>query len=179
MDIETTSLLAIEAADLAQQPYMVEVSCVKTNYNLDIIAILTTLVKPPIRIPFEVVNIHGITDEEVANQKPFAGHYRQLANFFLDVSILVGHNLQFDKHVLEYELKRINKVTNFPWPPNNVCTVEEIMKVKGHRMSLSNLYFELFGATFEEAHRAEADTKALVRVYKEMVNRQWTEGPSA
>jgi DNA polymerase-3 subunit epsilon len=178
MDTETTALLAVEAADLAHQPHMVEISCVKTNYDLDIIAILTTLVKPPIRIPLEVVNIHGITDEEVSGQKPFAGHYKQLANYFLDVSILVGHNLQFDKHVLEYELRRINKVTNFPWPPKNVCTVEEVMKIKGYRMSLGNLYFELFGETFEEAHRAEADTKALVRVYKEMINRQWAEMPT-
>jgi DNA polymerase III epsilon subunit-like protein len=175
MDTETTSLLAIDAADLAQQPHMVEISCIKTDYHFDIVSMFTTLVKPPIRIPFEVINIHGITDEEVANHKPFAGHYKLLAEYFLGVTCLVGHNLQFDKHVLEYELKRINKVTNFPWPPKNICTVEEAMKIKGHRISLGNLYFELFGQNFEEAHRAEADTKALVRVYKEMVNRQMVE----
>ena len=175
MDTETTSLLAVEAADLYQQPYIVEITCIKTNYELAILDVFTTLMLPAIQIPEEVTKIHGISNAEVVGQKPFAGHYRQLANFFVGVTHLVGHNLQFDKRMLEYELRRINKVTSFPWPPNNICTVEEIQKIKGYRMSLSNLHTELFGIGFEEAHRSEPDTRALVRVYKEMINKQMTE----
>jgi DNA polymerase III epsilon subunit-like protein len=175
MDTETTSLLAIEAADLAHQPHIIEIACVKTDYDFNITDIYTTLIKPPIRIPLEVINIHGITDEEVSGQKPFAGYYRQLSSFFIGVTHLIGHNLQFDKRMLENELKRINRVTNFPWPPKNICTVEEIMKIKGHRMSLSDLHFELFGQGFEEAHRAESDTMALVSVYKTMIYRKMVE----
>jgi len=176
MDTETTALLAVEAADLEQQPHMVEIACIKTDIHLDNIEVLSQLIKPPIRIPGEVINIHHITNEDVAYQKPFAGYYRQIANFFIGTTHLIGHNLQFDKRILENELKRINKVTSFPWPPNNICTVEEILKIKGYRMSLSALYEELFGMQFVEAHRAEADTKALVEVFKEMIRRKWTKG---
>jgi DNA polymerase III epsilon subunit-like protein len=38
-------------------------------------------------------------------------------------------------------------------------------------MSLGDLHEELFGVRFEEAHRAEADTQALVRVFKAMVEK--------
>ena len=176
MDTETTALLAVEAADLEQQPYIVEIACVKTNIFLDKPEVFSQLIKPPIRIPGEVINIHHITNEDVAYKKPFAGYYKQLASFFMGATHLIGHNLQFDKRVLENELKRINKVTSFPWPPNNICTVEEIMKIKGHRMSLGDLHEELFGVRFIEAHRAEADTMALVRVFKEMINRNWVRG---
>lgn len=176
LDTETTSLLAVEAADLVNQPYIVEISCIKCNLENEDQDILSLLIKPPITIPDEVIKIHGITNEQVARQKPFAGHYRDLAKFFVGVSHMIGHNLQFDKRMLENELRRIHKVTNFPWPPYNICTVEEIMKIKGHRMSLGDLHEELFGVRFEEAHRAEADTQALVRVYKEMVKREMVKG---
>ena len=38
-------------------------------------------------------------------------------------------------------------------------------------MALGDLHEELFGVRFEEAHRAETDTMALLRVFKEMVYR--------
>jgi DNA polymerase III epsilon subunit-like protein len=171
IDTETTNLLAVEAADLVNQPHVVEICCIKTNIWLEKPTVLSVLVKPPIRIPDEVIKIHHITNEDVQNKKPFAGHYHELAAFFLGATHLVGHNLQFDKRILENELKRINKLTQFPWPVNNICTVEEIRKIKGHRMSLGDLHEELFGVRFEEAHRAEADTQALVRVFKAMVEK--------
>jgi len=171
MDTETTSLLAVEAADITNQPYIVEIACVKSNIHFDPPEVYTQLIKPPIRIPDEVIKIHHITNQDVASMKPFAGYYKKLADFFLGVTHLVGHNLQFDKRVLENELKRINKLTNFPWPPINICTVEEIFKLRGHRMNLGNLHEELLGYRFEEAHRAEADTLALMRVFEAMVSK--------
>ena len=171
MDTETTNLLAVEAADIENQPYIVEVACVKTTMAFDPPEVYTSLIKPPRAIPENVIRIHHITNEAVADKKPFAGYYRNLASFFVGVTHLIGHNLQFDKRVLENELKRINKLTNFPWPPFNICTVEEIFKIKGYRMRLGDLHEELLGYRFEEAHRAEADTLALMRVFKEMVNK--------
>ena len=84
---------------------------------------------------------------------------------------MIGHNLMFDKGMMINELRRINKQYNFPWPINNTCTVEEIVKVKGHRMRLGDLYEDFFNERFDSAHTAEADTTALLRIFKEMVNR--------
>jgi DNA polymerase-3 subunit epsilon len=178
LDTETTSLLAVEAADLVNQPYIVEIYLLITDMNLEPLDEYHTLVKPPISIPQNVIDIHGITNERVAGQKPFAGVYKRLASMFISSMYMVGHNLQFDKRMLMYELERINKVTNFPWPVGNICTVEEIQKIKGHRMSLSDIHEELFGQRFEAAHSAKADTQALLRVYKEMIKRNMTKGPT-
>jgi DNA polymerase III epsilon subunit-like protein len=178
LDTETTNLLAIEATDINNQPHIVEIYCEKTTMQFETIESYHTLIKPPIRIPENVIKIHGIDNEAVTKQYPFAGYYQPLARFFVGVTHIVGHNLQYDKRMMIYELQRINKQFSFPWPIYNICTVEEIFKIKGHRMSLGDLHFELFGTRFESAHSAEADTKALIRVYKAMVERRMVKGPS-
>jgi DNA polymerase III subunit epsilon len=177
LDTETTSLLANEAAELDHQPYIVEIDCIKTNEQLEPFAVFHTLIKPPISIPNDVIKIHGIDNDKVKDQKPFAGHYRQLASFFIGCTHLIGHNVQYDKRMLIYELQRINKQYSFPWPPRDICTVEEIQKIKGYRLSLGDLHAELFGEGFASAHSAEADTKALLRVYREMITRNMVKGP--
>jgi DNA polymerase III epsilon subunit-like protein len=177
LDTETTNLLAVEAADLENQPYIVEIFCLKTDEFLEPVSQFHTLIRPPIGIPQEVTKIHGITNERVASEKPFAAHWRQLSQFFLGCTHMIGHNLQYDKRMILYELQRANKQYNFPWPIYNICTVEEIQKIKGHRMSLGDLHEELFGQRFESAHSADADTKALLRCYREMVHRQMVKGP--
>jgi DNA polymerase III epsilon subunit-like protein len=177
LDTETTALLAVEAADIQHQPYIVEIYLTKTTIDLEKISELHLVIKPPISIPKEVTKIHGIDDELVKDKNPFSAHYRQLASYFLDVTHMVGHNVQYDKRMLMYELRRINKQFNFPWPIRDVCTVEEIQKIKGHRLSLQNLHEELFGTQFPNAHRAKDDVEALVRVYKEMIRRDMIKAP--
>jgi len=178
LDTETTALLAVEAADLQHQPHIVEIYAIKTDDFLRKVSIFHKLIKPPIKIPPEVIKIHGIDDDAVKNEKPFAGYYRMLADYFIGVTHMIGHNLQYDKRMLLYELQRINKQHNFPWPPRDICTVEEIQKIKGHRMSLGDLHEELFGMRFDNAHRAEDDTEALLRVYQEMLRRNMVKGPT-
>ena len=169
LDTETTALLAVEAAGVEHQPHIVELYLLKTDDQLRELDELHLLIKPPIKIPDETIKIHGITNEKVKDKKPFAGYYRTISNFVIGTRCMVGHNLQYDKRVLQYELERINKVTSFPWPPTQVCTVEETQKRKGHRMSLGDLYEELFGTRFDAAHTAEADTRALLRIYRKMM----------
>lgn len=169
LDTETTALLAVEAAGVEHQPHIVEIFLLKTTDALDELDSLHLIIKPPIAIPEETSKIHGITNDKVKDCKPFAGYYRQIARFFLGVDYMIGHNLQYDKRVLLYELERINKVTNFPWPIVNICTVEETYKRRGHRVNLSDLHEELLGVRFEAAHTAEADTRALLRIYRKMM----------
>jgi len=178
LDTETTNLLAVEAAELQHQPYIVELFCIKTGNFLEEIDVFHKVIKPPITIPDNVIKIHGITNETVAKERPFAAYYQQLAAFFIGCTHMIGHNLQYDKRMMMYELQRINKQYNFPWPIYNICTVEETQKIKGHRMFLSDLHMELFGQSFDSAHSAEADTRALLRIYREMVKRRMVKGPS-
>jgi DNA polymerase III epsilon subunit-like protein len=178
LDTETTALLAVDAADIIKQPHIVEIYLEKTTLDLEPISSMHLVIKPPISIPPEVTKIHGIDNALVKNKNPFAAHYKDLATYFLDVSHMVGHNLQYDKRMLIYELQRINKQYQFPWPIRDICTVEEILKIKGHRMTLQSLHEELFGGQFPNAHRAEGDVKALIRIYKEMIRRNIVKEPT-
>jgi DNA polymerase-3 subunit epsilon len=172
-DTETTGLLVPEISGLDKQPYIIELYAIKLDDDLNVCEHLQLWCKPSISIPDEVSNIHGYTNEFVKDKKPFIGVWREFAEFVLGARSMVGHNLQFDKQVLYYELQRINKHLNFPWPPGAVCTVEEIQKQKGYRMNLNDLHAELFGRGIEGAHHGAADVEATVNVYKEMVKREW------
>jgi DNA polymerase-3 subunit epsilon len=176
-DTETTSLLNVEAAELKDQPQIVELYAHKTNYSLEPIAEYHAYLKPNIPIAPEASKVHGITDDMLKGYNPFALHYKQLAYFFTGVTHLVGHNIQFDKSVLLYELRRIGKEHNFPWPIHNVCTIEIIVQQKGHRMSLSDLHLELIGESFQETHTAKADTIAVRNVFRKLVEKEMVEPP--
>jgi DNA polymerase III epsilon subunit-like protein len=177
MDTETTSLLGIEAASLDAQPQIVELYCHKTNYNLETIADYHAYMRPNVAIAPEASKVHGITDDMLRGYNPFALHYKRLAYFFTGATHLIGHNLLFDKNVLKYELARIDKVTNFPWPIHDVCTIEVCVVNKGHRMSLSDLHLDLLGESFSETHTAKADTLALRNVFRSMVEKKMIESP--
>lgn len=172
IDTETTSLLAVEAADMADQPQILEIYCMKTDEYLMPINEFHAYCRPTIPIPEQSSKIHGITDDKVADALPFALHYKSLAKFFLGAERLIGHNLQFDKNVLSWSLRRINKQFNFPWPIQDICTIETVVKYKGHRMSLSDCHLEFIGESFAETHTAKADTQALHRIFREMVSRE-------
>jgi len=171
-DTETTSLLAPEIAGADAQPHLVEFAGVKINHQLQTIDQLNFMVKPRVPIPEDATKVHGYTDETVKGMKPFAAHWRILADWFLGATHCVGHNLQYDKLVLSWELIRIGKQLNFPWPPGAICTVEEIQKLKGYRMSLSDLYVELMGESFHNAHSAVADVQATAKVFIKMVEKE-------
>ncbi len=170
-DTETTSLLAPEIAGQAAQPHLVEFAGIKLEEQLAVVDKLTFIVKPPVDIPEDATKVHGYTNDTVANEKPFAAYWKRLANWFVGATHCVGHNLLYDKNVIQWELTRIGKQMNFPWPPGAICTVEEIQKIKGYRMTLTDLYVELMGSTFADAHSATADVQATSEVFRAMVTK--------
>ena len=164
-DTETTGLLKPESANLELQPYITEIYCVKIDESFQIIEEIDTFVKPPIPIPPEVVKINNINDEMVKDAPVFPLLYSRLAKFFTGVDVVVAHNLPFDIGILLNELRRIDKVTKFPWPRHQICTVEKTMHLKGHRLKLAQLHQIALGKGFKDAHRAKQDVFALVRCF--------------
>ena len=57
---------------------------------------LNELINPERDIPWESVKIHHITDEHVRG-KPTLPELQSKINLFLKKSILIGHNIEFDK----------------------------------------------------------------------------------
>lgn len=164
-DTETTGLLVPEINELAAQPYIVDFYAVKIDEDFNILGEIETYVKPPISIPAELTKIHGVSNDTVKDAPTFSELYPKLAEFFLGVDTLVGHNVSYDRSMVANELLRCGKLLNFPWPINHICTVEMSLWIEQRRMNLSNLHAHCTGKPHADAHRAKSDVFALVRCY--------------
>ena len=165
-DLETTGLPKAEGADLDLQPRITEFGAVKLDDDLNEMGVLEFMCNPGIPLDPQIIKITGITDEELASKKPFVAMLDEVCDFFLGERTLVAHNLPFDRTVLKFELERLGKVTSFPWPPNQICTVEVGETVWNKKRKLGDIYFEVTGKEHKGAHRSIADVRALIEVVK-------------
>ena len=164
LDVETTGLVKPELVPLHEQPQIIEFAGIKLDdYTLEETERLSFLVNPGCTLPEVIVKITGLTDADLKDEQPFASSYHELVNFFIGEYYMVAHNLDFDKSLLKFELMRIGKEFAFPWPPRQVCTVEASYGIQNKRLKLGALHQLVTGTDFKDAHRAMADTEALVR----------------
>jgi DNA polymerase III epsilon subunit-like protein len=187
-DTETTGLIDNSAIPLKQQPHIIELTAIKIDLDhcvqwaaakedkwpegrdrlLAEAPVFTSLFRHP-KLPEDTLKITGITQEMVNLAPQFASKVRDLQRFFLGATHLVGHNLSFDREMLANELRRLDMLTQFPWPPKHICTVEATETLDGFRLGLNDLHEKLTGARFSEHHRSEPDTRATARVFMELV----------
>lgn len=171
-DTETSGLLAVSAADIQHQPYLIELVALKLNNDLVLVDKLHVRCKPPIKIPDDAIKVHRITNEMIAECGPFSSVYLDIAEFFVGCNVIVGHNALYDKMVLWYELVRLGKQMSFPWSIRTIDTAEVSGQYYGHRKSLQDLYIELFGTGFSDAHSADVDCARTMQCFVEMKKRE-------
>ena len=170
MDTEATELLAPEASDINLQPHIMEFAGIKLDKQMNEVERISFLVTPPISVPPEVIKITGLMDEMLKDAGALITHMSKLQKFFVGSEILVAHNASYDVGVLSYELQRLGLQNKFPWPPRHICTVESTMQIRGYRLNLAKLHEHLFNQKFEGAHRALADTEALLKCFRKLVD---------
>ncbi len=163
-DTETTGLPLKGNAPVSKQPHIIEFAGIKLDDNtLEEKDRHEFVCKPPVNITAEITNITGLVNKDLKDKKPFAAHVVDLQNFFLGEKYAAAHNFSFDKGMFIFELQRLGMITKFPWPPEQICTVEKTYHINGHRLNLTKLHEHCFGEAFENAHRAMVDVEALVR----------------
>lgn len=170
-DTETTGLIKSRSLPLAQQPEIIEFCAIKLdNASLEEVGVLNFLVKPRVLpLPAEIIKITGITDDMLTEASSFARHLPHIQDFFLGESLLVAHNCAYDVDMLTLELRRLDRVTKFPWPYQHADTVEMNMDVKGYRLKLGDLYtIATDGKTLDGAHRAINDVRGLCEIVRWM-----------
>jgi DNA polymerase-3 subunit epsilon len=127
---------------------------------------LTSLINPGIPIPLESSLIHGIYDEKVKD----APHFNDIAKSllkFLEGCDLAGFNiLKFDVPVLVEEFLR-NGI-NFDISKKKLIDAQKIFHLMEKR-NLTAAYKFYCGETLENAHSAEADTKATYEIFKKQL----------
>jgi DNA polymerase III epsilon subunit-like protein len=150
LDTEGTELLKPDVSPLSDQPHLVEFAAVKLDGKLKEIDRLQFYAHPGIVLPATFTKITGITELMIKDAAPFIEHYLNLCEFFLGEREMVAHNLGYDEGILRFELMRIGKLLNFPWPTFHICTVEASVGIKGHRLSMSDLHLLAAGKVPED-----------------------------
>ena len=167
-DTETTGLLLPEGAPLDNQPRIIEFAAIKVNSNLEEVSRLDFLCHPGIPISAEITKITGLKDSDLADKKPFRANIKALQSLFLGVRTIIAHNLTFDIGMLTHELVRCDALTKFPWPPEQICTVEATYHIYNRRMSLGELYQHYHQTEAANKHRAIGDVETLLACMRAM-----------
>lgn len=128
----------------------------------------TWLVNPGVPIPPETSEIHGITDEKVANEPLFKDLAKTVYDLISD-SDLAGYNSnKFDIPLLAEEFLRAD--IDFDMSKKKAVDVQNIF----HRMeqrTLSAAYKFYCGKDLTNAHSAEADTQATYEILEAQIQK--------
>lgn len=159
-DLETTG---IEVA----KDKIVEISILKVfpNGNKES---KTWLVNPEMPIPARSSEIHGITDERVANEPTFKQLAAQIYAMIKDSDLGGFNSDRFDIPLLVEELLRAD--VDFDMKNCVTVDVQTIFHKKEER-TLSAAYKFYCGKTLDNAHSAAADTEATYEIFKAQLER--------
>lgn len=159
-DLETTGTNVVKDR-------IVEISILKVYPNGERES-RTWLVNPEMPIPQETSEIHGITDDKVADSPTFKELAHRVHEMISD-SDLAGYNSnKFDIPLLAEEFLRAG--LDFEMKKRVAVDVQNIF----HRMeqrTLSAAYRFYCDKTLENAHSAEADTTATYEILKAQLDR--------
>jgi DNA polymerase-3 subunit epsilon len=123
----------------------------------------TWLVNPEMKIPNEVIAIHGITDEDVKDKPTFKELAKEIHNFLKDSDLGGFNSNRFDIPILAEEMLRAD--VDFDMK-NRVSVDVQTIFHKMEQRTLSAAYKFYCDKNLDEAHSAEADTKATYHVLK-------------
>lgn len=158
-DLETTGVNPV--TDRIVELYAIRVNADGTQDELH------HLINPTIPIPQEAINVHGITNEMVADKPPFHLLAAEIGSFFRGCD-LAGYNIKrFDVPLLLEEFQRCGK---YPINFNDVKLVDvmAIYHSKEKRDLAAAVRFYL-QREHKEAHSAKADVQATLAILKKQL----------
>lgn len=160
-DLETTGV-EVQSAKI--------VEIYAKRYNLDgTIDEYYSLFNPEIPIPSDASDVHGITDERVANEPTFKSKSVEIYEFF-DGCDLGGYNcIKYDIPVLMEELSNSGIHKFNPMFKRIIDPLKIITKFESNK--LSDVYERYFGESLENAHEAKTDIEATIRVFEHLTEK--------
>ena len=93
---------------------LVEIGAVELINHLPTGKVFHKYINPERDVPEEVVKVHGLTNEFLADKPTFAEIAQEWVDFIGDDGIFVAHNAQFDMNFINYELKKLGYKT-YDW----------------------------------------------------------------
>ena len=146
---------------------IVEISTVKVfpDGNKEI---KTRRLNPEMHIPEEATAVHGITDEDVANEPPFRAIAKSLAAYLEGCDFGGFNSNKFDVPVLIEEFLRAG--VNVDFRNRKFIDVQNIFH-KMEQRTLTAAYKFYCNKDLDNAHSAEADTLATYEVLMAQLDR--------
>lgn len=146
---------------------IVEISIIKIQPNGDE-EVKTRRINPGIPIPAEATAVHGISDDDVKDCPTFAQIAKALYEWIEGCDLIGFNSNRFDIPMLAEEFLRAGIDPKF----HERCMVD--VQVIYHKMeprTLSAGYKFYTGQTLEDAHSAEADTRATYEILQAQIER--------
>jgi DNA polymerase-3 subunit epsilon len=164
-DLETTGLNP-------ESDRIVEFCFIEMDDDMNEVSRWTQRINPGVPIPAETTVIHGISDADVAEEPPikeFVGKIQALmANH-----TLMAYNHGFDMNTMHYELVRNGGAGLDMSHP----VIDPLVIFRTHKPhSLAGAVKHYMDEDLENAHSAEADTQAMVNVFKAQMASHGLEG---
>jgi DNA polymerase-3 subunit epsilon len=157
-DIESTGLSVVN-----DRIVQLSATCIDNDYNVIEGTKKNILLDPCIPISPEATAVHGITNEMVKGKPTFSRYAESMRKYFCNAA-LAGYNIKtFDVPLLSEEFARCG----ISWPAENTKILDcyNIFRIKEKRDLASAVKFYT-GEIFEDAHDAEKDMLATVKVMK-------------
>jgi len=150
LDLETTGLSP-------GKDKIIEIGAVKTDSNGNQIEEFNSLVNPGILINDFIENLTGISNDDVLSSLKFVDIVDEFQSF-LDDSIIIGHNIEFDLRFLSEEGLKLNNKFVDTWRFSQIMLPDLLDLSLG---SICN-YLDI---NQQNAHRALSDAKFTLEVF--------------
>ena len=128
----------------------------------------TWLVNPEMTIPDEVIAVHGISNEKVANEPTFKELAKEIFNIIKDCDLAGFNSDRFDIPLLAEEMLR----AEIDFDLKNMLSVDvQTIFHKMEKRTLAAAYKFYCDKDLTDAHSAEADTTATYEVLLSQLDR--------
>jgi DNA polymerase III epsilon subunit-like protein len=120
------------------------------------------------------IEVHGITKEKAIREgQPFTEVFLKFIKFIgPGTKTLIAHNLKFDLNVLRSEIIRHDLNMKLIDDISFGCTLELYKERFMKSIKLTDLYKDIFGEDFQNAHNSLADSIACGRVYPHLIGHE-------
>lgn len=163
LDIETTGLGPPGAR-------ITEIGALRVENGM-IVKTYKQLINPEVNIPSFITRLTGITNEMLWDSPTFKGIADDL-ELFLDGSLFIAHNVNFDYGFIKAEFERIG----YKFSMDKACTVKLSKKLyPEHRSHALDRIIERLGIDVANRHRAYDDAEVLWKFFDSEVEKNGLE----
>ncbi len=158
VDVETTG-------QSAKSGYVIEIGMVKVK-NREIAGSYSTLIKPPVSLPFFITQLTGIRDADLYDAPVFAA-VKDAVRDFIRGSVMVAHNAAFDYGFIKKEYERHGE----HFFSDRLCTVRLGRKLySGNKKYNLDAMISLLNVEVTNRHRALGDALATAEIFVHYLN---------